>query len=87
MKKKHNLDKLGLRKSNIYPPGSKRYYRDALVNIVAMCVDYDGFRTVKGLKSLIDDVRDHANKALNLESLYVVPKREFRKKGGKDVKD
>lgn len=31
---------------------------DALVLINDLCLDYDGFETVDGLKSLIDDIRN-----------------------------
>ena len=32
--------------------------------IEALCIDYDGFETVEGLKSLIDDIRNIAKEAL-----------------------
>lgn len=60
-----------MKKANIFKPGTKKYYRDALSNIVGMAVDYDGFNSVEGLKSLIDDMRAHASKALNHEKLYI----------------
>lgn len=37
---------------------------DALVLIKDLCWDYDGFRTVDGLKSLIDEIRDIAIETL-----------------------
>ncbi len=37
---------------------SKAYSRfDSLQTIHDLCIDYDGFNTVDGLKSLIDDIR------------------------------
>lgn len=56
--------------TNIYKPGTKEYYKDALWIIWALCVDYDGFRTVKGLKSLIDDIKDTASRARNHKKMY-----------------
>lgn len=38
---------------------------DSLQIIHDLCIDYDGFNTVDGLKSLIDDIRDIAEKNLN----------------------
>lgn len=38
---------------------------DALQMIHDLCIDYDGFRTVEGLKSLIDEVREIAKKELS----------------------
>lgn len=38
---------------------------DALQMIYDICIDYDGFRTVEGLKSLIDEVREIAKKELS----------------------
>lgn len=37
---------------------------DALQIIRDLCVDYDGFNTVEGLKSLIDDIRKIAEEEL-----------------------
>ena len=56
---------------NIYKTGTKAYYRDALAIISSFTVDYDGFTTVKGLKSLIDDIKELANKALEHKELYL----------------
>ena len=58
-------------KINIYKVGTKAYYRDALNLISSFTVDYDGFTTVKGLKSLIDDIKELANKALEHKELYL----------------
>ena len=33
-----------------------------LQDIKDICVDYDGYRTIEGLKSLIDDIKDYAGK-------------------------
>lgn len=45
---------------------SNAYSRfDSLQIIHDLCIDYDGFNTVDGLKSLIDDIRDIAEKNLN----------------------
>ena len=38
---------------------------DSLQIIHDLCIDYDGFNTVDGLKSLIDDIRNIAEKSLN----------------------
>ena len=38
---------------------------DSLQLIHDLCIDYDGFSTVDGLKSLIDDIRNIAEKNLN----------------------
>lgn len=41
---------------------------DALQIIHDLCIDYDGFNTVEGLKSLIDDIREIAKQArMNLK--------------------
>lgn len=32
--------------------------KDTLILIDDLCLDYDGFETVDGLKSLIDDIRN-----------------------------
>ena len=37
---------------------SSNAYSDSLQIIHDLCIDYDGFGTVDGLKSLIDDIRD-----------------------------
>lgn len=36
---------------------SSNAYSDSLQIIHDLCIDYDGFNTVDGLKSLIDDIR------------------------------
>lgn len=36
---------------------------EKLNDIGDICVDYDGYRTVKGLKELIDDIKDYAYKS------------------------
>jgi len=59
---------------NILKPGTVKYYRDQLENIGAVCIDYDGYRTVKGLKGLIDNIRQMAYSALKHEKLYRKPK-------------
>ncbi|MHA1437955.1 MAG: hypothetical protein ACTSPD_10295 [Promethearchaeota archaeon] len=60
-----------LRPVNLFRPGTKEYYRDTLENIIGMTIDYDGYRSKKGLKSLIDDIRRHAIKALTHKTLYL----------------
>jgi len=46
----------------------KKDYSEEIINdlsdITAICVDYDGYRTTKGLKSLIADIRDYTNKLI-----------------------
>jgi len=42
----------------------KKVMAKALGLIEALCIDYDGFETVEGLKSLIDDIRNIAKEAL-----------------------
>lgn len=37
---------------------------EAIQTIHDLCVDYDGFNTVEGLKSLIDDIRKIAEEEL-----------------------
>ena len=44
---------------------SSNVYSDSLQIIHDLCIDYDGFNTVDGLKSLIDDIRNIAEKNLN----------------------
>ena len=44
---------------------SSNAYSDSLQIIHDLCIDYDGFNTVDGLKSLIDDIRNIAEKNLN----------------------
>lgn len=39
--------------------------REWLGNIRDVCVDYDGYTTVEGLKSLVDDLRGMSKDALN----------------------
>ena len=43
---------------------SSNAYSDSLQIIHDLCIDYDGFGTVDGLKSLIDDIRDITEEAL-----------------------
>ena len=38
---------------------------EALGLIRDLCIDYDGFNTVEGLKSLIDDIRAITEETLN----------------------
>ncbi len=44
--------------------------KGALEDIRDLAVGYDGFTTIKGLKSLIDDMQNIAVKALNNEKWY-----------------
>lgn len=60
-----------MKKVNLYKAESKEYYVDALYLISLMCIDYDGFKTVKGLKSLIDDIKKFAEQAEKGENLYI----------------
>lgn len=46
---------------------SEKYYKEKLQNIVDICVDYDGYSSVEGLKSLIDDIRSYASKCIDKE--------------------
>lgn len=41
---------------------------EALQIIRDLCIDYDGFNTVEGLKSLIDDIREIAENSLKGEA-------------------
>ena len=43
---------------------SSNAYSDSLQIIHDLCIDYDGFNTVDGLKSLIDDIRDITEETL-----------------------
>ena len=43
---------------------SSNAYSDSLQIIHDLCIDYDGFGTVDGLKSLIDDIRDITEETL-----------------------
>ena len=43
---------------------SSNAYSDSLQIIHDLCIDYDGFNTVDGLKSLIDDIRAITEKTL-----------------------
>ena len=38
--------------------------QETLDNISGICVNYDGYVTIKGLKGLIDDIKEMADKAL-----------------------
>ena len=38
-------------------------FKEALDDIVGICVNYDGYDTVEGLKGLIDDIQDYARRA------------------------
>ncbi len=60
-------------KTNIYKPGTAKYYRDQLVNISAVAYHYDGFNTksAKQMKELVDDLRIMAENALKHKKLYV----------------
>ena len=62
-----------MKECNIYKPGTAKYYRDVLVNIRAVAIDYDGFNpnSSKQMRELIDDISDMAKQALNHEKLYV----------------
>lgn len=52
--------------------------KEALEDIRDLAVGYDGFTTTKGLKSLIDDMQNIADKALNNEpwSIHIPPGKE-----------
>ena len=69
-----------MKKTNIYKPGTKKYYKDALECIFHMCIFYDGSETKKGLKSLIDDIKEFAKDAGNDKKLYL---KSDKKKGKK----
>ncbi len=45
--------------------------REWVTTIANVCVDYDGYRTEDGLKSLIDDIRAMSLLALQDVSLHV----------------
>ncbi len=45
--------------------------REWLIVIADVCIDYDGYNTEDGLKSLINDIRAMANLALQGGSLYI----------------
>ena len=80
MRKSQKINNGEFKSINIYKAGSVPYYRDALEIIVAICYDYDGCRTAKNLKELIDDIKDYAVKALNKKKLAFIYK-------GSSVKD
>jgi len=67
-------------KTNIYKSGTKKYYRDALQLIICLGNNYDGFKKPKGLKSLIDDMSEIAQKALKHDTLYfkIVEKKKIK---------
>ena len=46
---------------------SIKLIKDALVLIKDICLDYDGFRTVDGMKTVIDEVRNIATEALRVK--------------------
>lgn len=71
--KKNKRRKYGI-PHNIYKPRTAEYYRDQLENIRAVCIDYDGYRTVEGLKGLIDNIKIMALKAIAHKKLYIKPK-------------
>lgn len=52
---------------NPYKPPEPELMKEALEDIRDLAVGYDGFTTIKGLKSLIDDMQNVAVKALNNE--------------------
>ncbi len=62
-----------MKKSNIYKPGTAKYYRDQLVNIQAVAMDYDGYnpQNAKQMKELVDELRKMAGQALLHLKLYV----------------
>ena len=81
MRKSRTIKSDQFKSINLYKAGSKAYYKDTLSIIACICYDYDGYRTAKDLKTLIDDIKDYANRALNKDKLYCVYK------GSKYIKD
>ena len=67
------MKKTKWKKSNIYKPGTAKYYKDALKNIYAVALDYDGFNinSAKQMKELVDDLMKMASDALQHKKLYV----------------
>lgn len=61
------------KKCNLYKPGSAKYYQDALRNISAVAMYYDGYnsKSAKQMKELVDELIKMANDALNHKKLYV----------------
>ena len=51
----------------LHPLPKSKLIEEALEDIRDLAVSYDGFTTIKGLKSLIDDMQNIAVKALNNE--------------------
>lgn len=49
----------------------EQHYRYALDVIQAIAVDYDGYRTAKGLRGLVDDLAKVAGNAVDLKPVYM----------------
>ncbi len=80
MRKSQTIKNSEFKLLNLFKTGSKAYYRDALEIIIAICYDYDGYRTAKDLKTLIDDIKNYAQRALDKKKMCLVYK-------GSSVKD
>ena len=60
-------------KTNRYKPGTAKYYKDQLENIVAVAIDYDGYdpNNAKQMRELVDELKAMAGQSLRHEKLYV----------------
>lgn len=58
---------------NMYKSGSASYYRDQLVNIRAVAVDYGGYNinSAKQMRELVEELCIMARDALQHKKLYV----------------
>lgn len=70
-KEKKNALKKAYRWAKRHP---KKVLMNALELIGDLCIDYDGFETVEGLKSLIDDIHDIQKEAIKFVSKRSIPK-------------
>ena len=62
-----------MKKFNRFRPGSASYYKDQLINIRAVAVDYDGYNihSAKQMRELVEDLCMMAADALNHKELYL----------------
>lgn len=58
----------------------KKRYALALEIICGICYDYDGYFSVEGLKSLIDDIHDYAHKAVYTKEPILINAKHLHKK-------
>lgn len=62
-----------MKECNIYKVGSAKYYRDQLVNINSVAIDFDGYNinSAKQMRGLVIEMAQMARDALNHKKLYV----------------